>query len=98
MIEAVGPSMFFIVTPRYDRSRAHIKVRCEKKKMIFLAIFSVTQCASMGALDLSYLGVTIENMEGPTAPITGVCMHHNVPFFNIYSNNNVVTCIHERFC
>ena len=32
----------------------------------------------MGALDLSYLGVTIEKMEGPMAPITGVCMHHNV--------------------
>jgi len=37
--------------------------------------------AFIGALDLSYLGVTIENMEGPTAPITGVCVRHNVPFF-----------------
>ena len=34
----------------------------------------------MGALDLSYLGVTIEFMEGPTAPIIGVSVQHNVLF------------------
>ena len=31
----------------------------------------VPQLAFMGALKLSYLGVTIENMEVPTAPIMG---------------------------
>ena len=33
VIGAVGPSMFSIVTHRYDISRAPIKARCGKEKM-----------------------------------------------------------------
>ena len=53
------------------------------------AIFPVLQRAFIGALDLSNLGGTIENMEGPTAPIRSVCGRHNVPFFTFYCTQNI---------
>ena len=62
------------------------------------------QRAVMCAFDLLYLGETIENMEGPTAPVTGVVCITMFPFsiyeltFILYKHKGLITqCVIRPF-